>query len=660
MNNGNLTPNELNAVLTDLGLPTPPVAPPAPALPIDDPKPSVPIYGVFPETFGAKGDGKTDDTKAILDAISLAKKVKQPLYFTGGKTYVFTPTKDTDITGIPEFIGYAFIDCSKVDQTKVKTIFAVTGTSTVINSSAKLTQGETSFNVGSGKDIKIGSVLYVTSKEANGNPDREYYYKGQRFVVFDYNNSSGVVTVFETIRQTINSANVELSTYVPPFKISSALTFYTAVDNWIYCFKFIKANVDVAGNFYYFANAAIYVQYTLARCTANIYYSYLTEQDDSNRTCYGIVITDLSQVTITDSYIIGGRHAVSGTGNYPVDYQINGGLYANLERVGSVDGHGNAWSIQVNGATIIGGFESCGYKSKVSNCEIYYRGANAVACIHIATTDYSWGIFIFENCNIQSLGTTEYSGIFTDQITTIASISIKNCSIVCRMENSDQGYAFRIKDNVGAVNISGLSIVVDTPDTGMICLFNVYTSNVSITDLIVKGTSFRIYNKLSSGSRLLIRDSQIEASVNTGLWIQDFTKVQIINVRADLNAQTGIYCNNCDFVMVQGCIINDNGNSSFSSSSQYDYLRAGLALNNCDDVMIQSNNFRTLNSSSAGRGQCFAVYMMGSSSSFILQMNNGKGCKGTSTTQNSFKMLGTKLSQLGNISDFPIPDSLNT
>ncbi|MNZ96102.1 hypothetical protein D3C78_1152820 [compost metagenome] len=228
------------------------------------------------------------------------------------------------------------------------------------------------------------------------------------------------------------------------------------------------------------------------------------------------------------------------------------------------------------------------------------------------------------------------------------------------MENSDQGYPFRIKDNVGAISINGLSIVVETPDTGMICLFNIYTNNISITDLIVKGTSFRIYNKLSTGSRLLIRDSQMESSPNTGFWFQDFTKIQIINVRADLNAQTGIYCNNCDFVMVQGCIINDNGNSSFSSSSQYDYLRAGLAINNCDDVMIQSNNFRTLNSNSAGQGQCFAVYMMGTSSSYILQMNNGLGCKGTSTTQNSFKMLGTKLSQLGNVSDFPIPDSLNT
>ncbi|MOA28491.1 hypothetical protein D3C78_1494350 [compost metagenome] len=111
--------------------------------------------------------------------------------------------------------------------------------------------------------------------------------------------------------------------------------------------------------------------------------------------------------------------------------------------------------------------------------------------------------------------------------------------------------------------------------------------------------------------------------------------------------------------MVQGCIITNNGASSFSSSSQYDYLRAGLAINNCDNVIIQSNNFKSTNSPSAGQGQCFAVYMMGSSSSYMLQMNNAKGCKGTSASPNSFKMLGTKLSQLGNVSDFPIPDSLN-
>ena len=47
---------------------------------------------IFPEDYGAKGDGITDDADAIQNCIADAETTKKVIYFSGGKVYKCSKT----------------------------------------------------------------------------------------------------------------------------------------------------------------------------------------------------------------------------------------------------------------------------------------------------------------------------------------------------------------------------------------------------------------------------------------------------------------------------------------------------------------------------------------------------------------------------------------
>ena len=47
---------------------------------------------IFPEDYGAKGDGVTDDADAIQNCIADAEATKKAIYFSGGKVYKCSKT----------------------------------------------------------------------------------------------------------------------------------------------------------------------------------------------------------------------------------------------------------------------------------------------------------------------------------------------------------------------------------------------------------------------------------------------------------------------------------------------------------------------------------------------------------------------------------------
>lgn len=124
-----------------------------------------------PESFGAVGDGVTDDTTAIQDAIDSGAKV----VFGYKKNYFISHPIDVSDSAVD--FNYSIISHSSNVAIKTKPVFKkVTSLLTTVNNSSYVT-------VSDGSGIDNGDMLIIVDKNTKFNAARRYYVNGGIFHV---------------------------------------------------------------------------------------------------------------------------------------------------------------------------------------------------------------------------------------------------------------------------------------------------------------------------------------------------------------------------------------------------------------------------------------------------------------------------------------------
>lgn len=377
------------------------------------------------EQFGALGNG-SDETQKLLTALQYARQQKKGVRLSGGKTYKFSPSQPVDITGIPFFDGHGKFDLTGVGETagnpSIRSVFVVTGKKQLLQSAAHgLRAGSRSLNLNPGLDLAAGNIIFITSTEALPNNKRRYNRRGQRAVVESYNSTSGRLTIKDSFHFTISSAWFWKNTVKPRFQVGDSLSFVTLPMNMLSCFQFVYADAKVSGSYLNFALAAIYFrssegEVSNARIELPI--------SSNNGYSYGVAISDMSDVTVRNASITGGRHTVcitsgglwranetGGSTNealgYPAIGKIEGGVYKGSyvddvnENLGTLDSHGSAYYMFVNNCSIYGPVSLGAMHGLIQNCTIYTDNKRAFNIGSDVEAGSDWGEYIVSNSTIQ-------------------------------------------------------------------------------------------------------------------------------------------------------------------------------------------------------------------------------------------------------------------
>ncbi len=376
------------------------------------------------ESFGVKGDG-TDETVNILKAINFSKENNKAIKLLG-KTYVFSPKLTVDITGIPAITGAGTFDVSAtgpaVNNKRMKAVFDVTGKKQLLQSGISGVVAEKNeLKLNPNLKLKKGDILFLTSAEPLENSIRPYYCKGQRLIVKDYNNKSGLLTLTNPFFYNINSAWLWLHLKRPSFSVGENVQFITSPMNFITCFRIFYANATISGYYKNFALTAIMYK-SSDGVVENMRADLPVNMNNGYSHC--IEIADMSDVIVKNCKLSGGRHVVSGTAGglwekaesggqghagYPSELIVDGGIYKGTEHVndiasdiGTLDAHGVVQKMTIRNCTIYGGINLGANYMLIENVIIFPLTKHAFNVGSDVKPGSLWGHYQIKNVTIKT------------------------------------------------------------------------------------------------------------------------------------------------------------------------------------------------------------------------------------------------------------------
>lgn len=195
---------------------------------------SVDLNYVTPEEYGAEGDGITDDSQAVQDAVDAGYAV----YFEDGKTYYLassvtidhdcylfgggtiktkTPSGGTVNDGI-------IITGTLKDTTTLTSNYYTVGTTSDANRSNQLTLDDMS-------NVEIGDILVIKATDQYYSYSRQYYYLGGTFKVVD--KYDGHIYINRNMPFDIELTNsVSVAVYSAPSATVENLHFVSDLDSF--------------------------------------------------------------------------------------------------------------------------------------------------------------------------------------------------------------------------------------------------------------------------------------------------------------------------------------------------------------------------------------------------------------------------------------------
>lgn len=374
------------------------------------------------EQFGATGNGQ-DETANLLKAFAEAKKKKLPIHLADGKTYKFSPGQTVDITGIPAFTGNGTIDCSSAGANagnkSLLAIFQVTGTKQMIGNLQDLKKSQKEFTIKAGLDLVKGAVLFLTSAEPLPSAKRDYYAKGQRLVVNNYNRQTGKLGVEQSLSYDYGNACLWWNSFQPTFKVEKGVRFITSPMNFLTCIRLYYAKADISGYYKNFALTAI--MYKSSEGVVNEMEADLPITGN-NGYSHCVEIADMSYVVVRNSRLSGGRHVISGCAGglwekeecggkghagYPSVMIVDGGIYKGSNNVpginadnATLDSHGVVDSMMIKNCTVYGGINLGSDYADISDVTIYTDQKRAFNVGSDVQPGSSWGNYNIRNVNI--------------------------------------------------------------------------------------------------------------------------------------------------------------------------------------------------------------------------------------------------------------------
>ena len=402
---------------------------------------------------GLIADGSTECRNEFAWAASIASAGKVNLILPSG-TIICNPLASISLSGIPKLScpdGPVIIDSSGVT---IDPVFTCYGSRTLIASSQAISAGATTITVDPGS-YPQGSVILIASAESLPNTNREgapipcYYCKGGRHHVEGY--SAPTLSIGPPVEYDFTKAYVYTLDEVN-LTIGDEITFKgnTSYNGRGLIVRYAKAHI--AANFENFRNGCCTFQDAIGTFSGRITNHYVAGDNG-----YGLVICDLSEVSILGADIRNCRHCVTGGGGafwnktdfgeaaapvaLPGNYTINGGYFENTESYNpgstslAIDAHGNMRSAVITGATIRGGLGFNAHHTVIDGNFITWRRRYA---IHLSTDNNSleWGNYIISNNNIRLDG----SAILNDSRSAIVMDSAQKCQSINMSGNAIYKY----------------------------------------------------------------------------------------------------------------------------------------------------------------------------------------------------------------------------
>lgn len=318
-----------------------------------------------------------------------------------------------------------------------------------VASRLKLSRGDTSLTVERGLTLRAGQTLLFVSGEPTPYASVDYYGRGERNVVADYDARSGRLVLVSPLLYTYRAGR-------HTFANGAATAFdgasVYAVDEHAIAFGdgltlagpntnqvgawLSMCHVSSAARFEGWGNAGL----NLSACTGRIEGRIFSGWYEGSGNAYGIAVGDLSRITVSAD-VSGGRHALASGGGggfrrdeasstqtggtfpnslaLPSVLHVLGGEYraTSQQPLGAIDAHGIVEELIVVGATVHEGIQASARRSRISGCTVYHQGmagvyATATTGTYVPEGEaYSWGDLDVSDSTIEAVGTARLAGV---------------------------------------------------------------------------------------------------------------------------------------------------------------------------------------------------------------------------------------------------------
>ena len=284
---------------------------------------SADLFYVTPEDYGAVGDGTTDDSEAVQDAVDAGYAV----YFASNKTYYLASQVDIDHD------CHLFGGENTVIKTKTPT-GGVVNNGIVIQGTIKKTTTMTTdytsngntdncnnkFTLSDMTDINIGDIMVITATDQYYHYAREYYYLGATLLITDIYDGH-IYTSNSMPWDITNSENVSVKIYNAPTAIVENIKFVSdleSIGSYKYLLAFLFCKNSIARNCELTQMAH---GMEVARCVnTEINSLNLSKSKYDNSLSgdgYGINVYSSTQTNIVRTMATCAQHAITITGDYP-------------------------------------------------------------------------------------------------------------------------------------------------------------------------------------------------------------------------------------------------------------------------------------------------------------------------------------------------------
>lgn len=367
---------------------------------------SVDLFYVTPEDYGAVGDGTTDDSEAVQDAVDAGYAV----YFASNKTYYLASAVTIDhdchlfggegatiktVTPSGGTANNAIVVTGSLKKTTTLTT-DYTSTGTTANSGNQFTLSDMS-------GIEVGDIMVITAEDQYYSYARPMYYLGATLLVSDVYDGH-IYTSNSMPWDITNTANVSVKIYSAPTAIIEGLNFVSDIDSLgqytnLIDLKWCKNSIVKNCNLSHFGiGMRIYsCVNTLADCVTVSKSKYDNSMTGDG---YGILVESSSDTIIQRVMAICAQGCVDLGGTIPNinTYVRNCNLTSECRAIG-IDMHENSYNIVVEDCTF-GGLSLYG-TATVNRCRFIRNNrsdASGNAIIFRGTHNPNWATLKVSNC----------------------------------------------------------------------------------------------------------------------------------------------------------------------------------------------------------------------------------------------------------------------